>query len=215
MPEQFVGDFIEKGLILFRNLTYFRQYEDNRRGDPLEGFHRDNPDNGMTIKNLTKGTMLKDRDISFLNSTNTDLIFVFCLSISHKNNLYDEFETNTCIEITDADEFTRRVRLAVKKLLSTHKTGLLSGKVNYYFPNQPCDFDIHDPKNLPFAKGKYYAHQEEFRLVFGTTKKAFDLKMQLVCNRGYDFLGEAKKGNAKEKFIRIGSIQDIVKVHYK
>lgn len=213
LPSQFAENVVRKGDLLFRNLTYFRQYEDNRRGDPLEGFHRDNPDNDITLSDPKTGKVLAKGDFSFLNSTNTDLIYVFCLSKSHKPELYEEFKADYCIEIINTEEFIRRSKIAVKRLISSHKSGLLHGDVNYYFENAPAGFDIKNPKNLAFAKGVHYEHQEEFRLVFGN-RKAFDLKQQIVVNASYDFIGETKKGTSKEKHVFIGNLNDIVKIHY-
>lgn len=213
LPSQFLNAVVKKGDLLFRNLSYFRQYEDNRRGDPLEGFHRDNPDNDITLSDPKTGKILAKGDFSFLNSTNTDLINVFCLSKAIKPELYEEFKADCCIEIIDADEFIRRTMFAVKRLISAHDSGLLTGPVNYYMHNAPAGFDIKNPQNLAFAKGVTYEHQKEFRLVFGT-KKAFDLKQQIVINKSYDFIGEAKKGTPKEKHIFIGDIRDIVKIHH-
>ncbi|WP_420553818.1 hypothetical protein [Neptuniibacter marinus] len=213
IPEQFVDGFVNKGHILFRNLTYFRQYEDNRRGDLLEGFHRDNPDNDITLSCPNTGRVLAKGDFSFLNSINTDLIFVFCLSRLHKEELYEEFESNICVEITDGEEFERRARLAVMRYISLHRCGLLSGNVMYYQHTAPAGFNIKEPKNLAFAKGAHYEHQQEFRLVFGTTKRAFELKQQVVINQRYDFFDEARKGQSKEKLLKVGSLNDIAKVH--
>ena len=212
LPSEFVDKVVSKGDLLFRNLTYFRKYEDIRRGDPLEGFHRDNPDNDITLSCPKTGRILAKGDFSFLNSTNTDLIFVFCLSKSHKSFLYEEFEADSCIEILDTQEFVQKTRIAVKRLLSSHQTGLLYGDVKYYRENAPANFNIKDPKNLAFAKGCHYEHQEEYRMVFGT-RKAFNLTQQIVINKRYDFLEEAKKGTQKEKHIKIGNLSDIVKVH--
>lgn len=212
LPSKFVNSVIRKGTLLFRNLSYFRQYEDNRRGDPLEGFHRDNPDNDITIKNLSTGKVING-DFSFLNSTNTDLIQIFCLSKTLDRSLFEEFEADACIEIIEVDEFLRRSRIAVKRFLPAHSSGLLFGSVKYYKENAPAGFDIKNPKNLSFAKGIHYQHQEEFRMVFGS-KKAFNLTQQIVINQRYDFIGEAKKGVPKEKQVKIGSIDDIVKIHY-
>ena len=142
LPSEFVDKVVSKGDLLFRNLTYFRKYEDIRRGDPLEGFHRDNPDNDITLSCPKTGRILAKGDFSFLNSTNTDLIFVFCLSKSHKSFLYEEFEADSCIEILDTQEFVRKTRIAVKRLLSSHQTGLLYGDVKYYRENAPANFNI-------------------------------------------------------------------------
>lgn len=212
LPSRFVNLVVQEGALLFRNLSYFRQYEDNRRGDPLEGFHRDNPDNDITIKNLNTGKVIQG-DFSFLNSTNTDLIHVFCLSKTLKESLFKEFEADTCIEITEVNEFLNRSRIAIKNLPSIHDSGLLLGDVKYYRDNAPAGFDIKNPINLPFAKGLHYHHQEEFRMVFGS-KDAFKLTQQIVINQRYDFIGEAQKGVPNEKTVKIGNMEDIVVIHY-
>ncbi len=213
LPSQYVDNIIQKGELLFRNLSYFRKFEDNRRGDPLEGFHRDNPDNDITLSCPDTGRILAKGDYSFLNSTNSDLIYVFCLSKEHSARLYDEFEADACIEITDTQEFMKRCRFAVKRLISSHKSGLLNKDVFYYRDNAPAEFNIKDPKNLAFAKGVHYKHQNEHRMVFGT-RKAFELTQSIVINKTYDFIEDTKSGIAKSKLLRIGNISDIVKVHY-
>jgi hypothetical protein len=209
----FSDAFIKKGDLLFRNLTYFRQHEGNKRGDPLEGFHRDNPDNDVILSDPKTGKVLAKGDFSFLNSTNTDLINVFCLSTRYGADLYKEFECDCCIEIMDSKEFIRRAYIAVKSLVSSHKSGLLYRDVTYYKDNAPAGFDVKQPKNLAFAKGVHYKHQDEFRLAFGT-RKAFSLKQQIIINTGYDFMEGAQKGTPKEKHLLIGNLDGIVKVHY-
>lgn len=198
---------------MFRNLTYFKQYECERRGDPLEGLHRDNPDNDITIRRQSDGHITKG-DFSFLNSIDSDLVYVFCLSNSLTNELYNEFESDACIEITNPQEFIKRVLLKVKRLVSCHKVGLLSGNVNYYQPNEAAEFNIHDPYKLPFSKDIEFISQDEYRIVFGT-RKAFKIEKSIVANAKYDFREEAMKGTKKEKYIKIGSIGDIANIKYK
>lgn len=211
LPAQFVNSTVLEGDLMFRNLSYFRQCEDNRRGDPLEGFHRDNPDNDIVMNNLSTGKIIKG-DFSYLNSTNTDLIYVYCLSKIMDKQLFHEFQSETCIEIFDVDMFLRRVAKSIRNMYSISNVGLLHGDVKYYKENVPAGFDIKDPKNLPFAKGVHYKHQEEFRLVFGVDG-AFNLTQQLVINKRYDFIGEAQKGVSGEMRLNIGSIKDIIKIH--
>lgn len=212
LPSKFVDQVANNGVLLFRNLTYFRQFEGYQRGDPMEGFHRDNPDNEITLTNLNTGNIIKG-DFSFLNSTDTDLIFVFCLSTELNQNLFKEFETDACIEIIDTDKFLKQTSFMVKSLSSFHESGLLHDYVRYYKENKPADFDIKNPQNLAFAKSTAYQHQKEYRLVFGE-RNAFKLTQQIVVNRRYDFREEAMKGTPKEKFVKVGSISDLVKIHY-
>ena len=211
LPSEYLTNTISKGEILFRNFTYFKQQEDKIRGDYLEACHRDNPDNNITITAQQDG-IEREYDASLINSTESDLIFMFCTSLEFSSQYFKGFGCNACIEITNPQEFCRRVRLAVKKKISTHKKGLLCGAVNYYLPNQPTDQHIKDATVLPFLKDEIYADQREFRLVYGI-RRAFKLKQQIILNQGYDYRAVAMKGNAVSKIITLGSIEDITIVH--
>jgi hypothetical protein len=211
LPAEYVEETVLKGKILFRNFTYFKQQEDKVRGDYLEGSHRDNPEKGAYIER--KYGIGVASDISFINSTDSDLIFMFCTSLKFSSKYFKAFNCDACIEITDPKEFCRRVRIALIQKLSTHKKiGLLCGRVSYYNSTQSPEYNIKDTTALPFLKNEIYANQYEYRLVYGT-KKAFFLKQQLIQNKSHDFRAEALKGNAKSKIITIGSIEDITIVH--
>ena len=212
LPSKHAVNMLKNGELLFRNLTYFKQYEDKKRGDPLEGHHRENPDKGIVITNLSTGKKIHG-DFSFLNSTDSDIIFVFCLSKSLNSDLYKEFNSDACLVIKDVDKFLLRTRMKLRHLISCHKSGLLHGEVKYYAANAPADFNIKEPKELAFAKDEMFKHQNEYRLVFGK-KKAFKLEQSMVYNNGYDFKEEAMKGTAQEKMIRLGNISDIAHIQH-
>ena len=213
LPSEYIEPVYRQGQLLFRNLTYFRQFEDKTRGDHLEGHHRDNPDNNIQITNLRTGTT-QSGDYSFLNTTDTDEIFVYCLATRLDASLYAAFQSDACIEITDVPTFEKRTRIAIAKLASKHRKGLLCGPVAYYAPNKPSNVDIKDPTKLAFLKDQIYSHQSEYRLVFGT-RKAFRLQQKLVVNKGYDSRAEALKGSPKSKTIKVGSLGAIATVHLR
>ena len=137
---------------------------------------------------------------------------MFCLSNRYEESLFEEFESDACIEITDVPQFIQRTRIALARLASKHPKGLISSPVTYYKPNVPCDANIKDATALPFLKDEIYSHQSEYRLVFGT-RKAFRLEQRLILNTDYDFRASALQGTPKEKQIRVGSIADITVVH--
>jgi hypothetical protein len=208
LPSKHVPAFLDRGEILFRNLTYFRQYEGKVRGDVYEGIHMDHPGTDIVLKNLTRGGQVIGK-FSFLNSTNSDLVFVFCLSKLLNKNLMTEFECDACIEIFKPDEFIRRVRRALARLISVHRAGLLAQPVHYYHPAEAARFDVNDPKQLAFAKSEFYVEQEEFRLSFGT-KRAFKL-VQQIAQPHYDPYSDAIKGQCKEKLVRVGTLHDVAR----
>ena len=211
IPSKYMDDVTRNGTLLFRNLSSFRQMEDRSRGDQLEGHHRDNPDRNVTITSLSTGVTVSG-DFSFLNSTNTDKTFIYCLSTLHDDRLYDDFSCDACIEIMEPAEFVRRVRIAVKRLVSIDPAGLISGPVHYYAATKPSKYDIKNPKELVFLKDEEYSYQREYRLVFGR-KNAFKLEQKIVVNSAYDFLSAAKNRIPKEKRIMIGPIREMVTVH--
>jgi hypothetical protein len=216
LSSQYADAVIKRGELLFRNLSYFRQYEDRFRGDPLEGIHKDSPDRGFTITNLTQGFTVTG-NFSFLNSIDQNGVFVFCLSKTFAIALYDEFSSDTCIVIRDPHKFIARCRRAVKKLKMpgiADKKGLLHRAVDYYKFNQVVERSVKDPLNLPFFKASQFSHQDEYRIVFGYPG-AFALTRRIVDNDIFDFAAEIRKGIPKEHLLTIGSIEDIAEVRMK
>lgn len=209
LPSKYVLAVLDRGELLFRNLTYFRQQEGRVRGDVYEGIHKDHPCTDITLEVIARGIKSVGK-YSFLNSTNSDLIFAFCLSERLSKDLMIEFECDACIEIHNPVEFIRRIRFALTPLISVHRKGLLAQPVNYYHPSKPALFDIKNPTQLAFAKNVFYKGQEEFRLSFGTGKKAFKLVEQ-IAQPHHDPYEDALKGQCREKLIRIGNLNDIAR----
>lgn len=208
LPSKYVLAVLDHGEILFRNLTYFRQQEGRVRGDVYEGIHKDHPGTDITLEVTTRG-IKSVGEYSFLNSTNSDLIFAFCLSRHLSEDLMTKFECDACIEIHNPMEFIRRIRFALARLISVYRIGLLAQPVNYYHPSEPALFDIKDPTQLAFAKHISYIGQEEFRLSF-VTRKAFKLVEQ-ITQPHYDPYEDAIKGQCREKLVSIGSLNDIAR----
>lgn len=206
----------QKGSILFRNFTYFKIEKSEERGDPFEGIHLDNPDNDVEIKILDTGRKLRG-DFSCSNEIiDSDLVYVFCLSQTYSEDLYVKFKSDACIEFTNIDEFIRRLKIKIVPKLSTNREiGLLHNPVKYYKCNEASGIDVEDPKQIPFVKNETFSYQDEYRIVFGKSKRSFKLQRSILVNSLYDFKKEALKGQAKEQFVDIGDISDITKVHYK
>lgn len=104
LPKEFAEVVLNRGELLFRNLTYFRQCEGRIRGDPWEGIHKDHPGTEITLKNLTSGGEMRGR-YALLHSTDPDHIFVFCLSRNLDSKLISDFSATAVIEIYDPNEF--------------------------------------------------------------------------------------------------------------
>lgn len=137
---------------------------------------------------------------------------MFCLTTHCDENLYEEFECDSCIEITDVPTFLKRTRFALARLALKHPKGLICRPVTYYAPNKPTQTNIKDPVDLAFVKDQIYSHQSEYRLVFGT-RKAFQLKQQIVVNSAYDFRAAALQGTPMSKQLKVGPLTDYATVH--
>ena len=216
LPQKYVNSFIKKGEILFRNLSYFRKYNDVFRGDLYEGMHRDSPDTGATITNLTTGKIFKGK-YTFINEVEYDEIYIFCLSMSCSAELFDKFECDSCIEITDSESFIKKIRNRILSYKSTSKEyGFLSDKVRYYHPNLDdlSDIDIHDPKVIPFLKDFSFEEQNEFRLVYGRGKKCNSITKKIALPT-YKYNEDDDKYQSNSFVIPIGNIEQLCRVIYK
>jgi hypothetical protein len=211
LPSAFVETLVERGDLFFRNLSYFRKIEDKGRNDLLEGLHMDRPNNPITLQ-APDGQVLWQGRAAFLNSINANGVFVFCLAEVLSESLFQEFEVNACVEIVDPGEFIQRCDATIRTQSCFSESGLLHGRVEYYAPHQPAQGDVTNPRTIPFFKHQAYSHQTEYRLAVAI-KGGLQLTRSIV-NDLFTFDDEVAAGIEDNRHIFIGSIRDIVKVHF-
>ncbi len=212
LPSQFLNNFVRRGDLLFRNLSFFRQIEEIGRSDFLEGVHMDYPDNDMNIETNDGRVKWKGR-AAFLNSINTDRVFVFCLSEVLLKDLFTEFDSDTCVEIIKPEEFLNKCHETISRQTRFSESGLLHKRVEYYAPNRPAKRNVKDTKCIPFFKHEEYSLQQEYRLAVAL-RGGLKLKQRII-NKLFTFDEEVASGVPSHRHVFIGSIYDIVKVHYK
>lgn len=205
LPSKFREEFINKGDILFRNLTYFNNYEDNnKRGDVFDGGIYHNPINGFEVKNITQSKEVKLKNsFSYID---TDDIFVCCFSKRLDLVLFKEFDTDCCIEILNPIEFTKRIG---KTLKVTHFD---YDEITYYNTIENHHHIINKPETIPFFKTLNFEPQQEYRYLFSDNKIKSEIKFSTVSLINEQIL--EPKGIGKEIKLEIGSLKDIVKIHY-
>ena len=213
LPARYVSNFVEQGVVLFRNLAYFARQEDQARGDIREGLHVDHPDNDVTITDAT-GKLLFRGDLSYINSVDLNRLFAFCLSEVFDENLFDAFSCDACVRIIDCDTFLMRCKIATRKAIGLDKTGLLHRRVNYYEPNQEAQNSIKDPRNVPFFKTQDFSYQREYRLVVGLPG-AFSLTERIVVPGSPEDPRSDCAQKPAQKKLHIGNISGLVQVHYR
>lgn len=206
LPSQFVRAFLERGDLLFRSMSYFRQIEEEGRQDLLEGLHMDYPNHDVTLE-TTDGRVRWQGRAAFLNSVNPDRIFIFCLSEALEPGLFAEFDADACIEILDSHEFVVRCDRAVSQQPRFAEAGLLHGSVEYYAPGAPAKRNVKDPRCIPFFKHEAYAHQREFRLV---TALQHGLQLtQRIVSETFRFDEEIANARPSHRHVIVGSLSDI------
>lgn len=205
LPSKYVNDFINKGEILFRNLTYFNNCEYNKRiGDIGDGGLRHNPINGFEVWNTTKDSVIKLKD-SFAY-TNTDNIFAFCVSEKLDNELFKEFDCDCCIEITNPAEFTKRIGRSLRYKYFDFDN------INYYNTSDNLQHLINKPETIPFYKTIDYESQNEYRYLFSETKIKLEILFSTLPLTDEQIL-ELKTHEKEDKLV-IGSLTDIAKPRF-
>jgi hypothetical protein len=103
--------FLE-GEMLFRPLSYFRDSEDEARGDEYEGTSSFSPEEGLQITNHTQGTQFTI-PWSFESRVRCHEIFVFCTSRRFGYDLVKEFNSVVCVEVTKIADLCERIKAAL------------------------------------------------------------------------------------------------------
>ena len=213
LPDQFVDPFIREGKILFRALSYFRDYEDAQiRGDEFEGTKLFRPEPGLEITKTETGEKLV-LPYSLESTTNEKDIFVFCTSSVLSNDLASEFSASTCIEIFDISRFLSEIRNALARRPSIKNKTLLHGLVNYYSATDPPLADWALPERITMSKLNAYSKQQEHRIAFGINGA---LRVQNTSQRLVP-LGNRHQSRLSEHpecMLKIGNIGKICKIHH-
>ena len=213
LPAKYVEAFVRDGAVLFRSLSYFRDYEDAQvRGDEFEGTRLHRPQNGLEIS-LTATQQKVVLPHFFESSANEDDIFVFCLSTVLSADLAAQFQASACVEISNRSMFIAGIRAALLRRPSIKSKMLVYGEVNYYTPEQPPIGDWALPEKIAMSKLSVYMHQNEYRVAFAVNDafRVQNTRLRLVSP------GERRAPRAishPERLFKLGSLAKQCKVHH-
>jgi hypothetical protein len=161
------------GKILFRSLSYFRDYEDkNVREDQNEGTAIFRPEGGLVVNNLTQATASTLLDHAFESSANQEEIFVFCVSRALTDELRERFRAVACVEILNVGVFCDRIQAALPPTAAfPGRPGYtrIGHRVEYYQEAEAGSPRWALPDLIAISKIDGYAWQDEFRLIFSVT----------------------------------------------
>jgi hypothetical protein len=211
LPSCYLDRFVDNGQVLFRSLTYFQQYEDEKAvGDRFEGIRAFRPPQGLTVTRIATGEKFTI-PYSFHSAVFGEAILVFCVSESLSHELADEFHADACVEITDVNAFVSRLQDALLALHGPDSHVLLHGPVKYYAESEAPIVDWALPEQIVMSKLQAYAHQREYRFAFAE-KHALEVERtrpSLVPGA----LRKPDPAGHREQVLLLGSIRDICEVH--
>lgn len=212
LPAKYVDAFVREGAILFRALSYFRDYEDGQvRGDEFEGTKLYRPAKGLEITLVaTRETRVLSH--SFESTANEDDIFIFCLSTVLSAELAAQFQANACVEITNPTKLIAGVRAALLRRPSVKSKMLVHGEVKYYMPDEPPIVDWALPERIAMSKLDCYRSQQEYRLAFGIhgAFRVENTRLSLISS------GERREPRTTVhpgRTLKIGSVAKVCRVH--
>lgn len=212
LPAKYVESFVREGAVLFRSLSYFRDYEDAQvRGDEFEGTRLHRPQSGLevTLVETQKKIILPH---SFESTANEDDIFVFCFSTILSPELATQFKADACIEITNLGAFVAGVRSALLRRPSIKNKTLVHGQVRYYSPEEPPIVDWALPEKIAMSKLNTYIEQQEYRFAFAVNDafRVENTSLRLVSP------GERRTPRASEhpeRWFKLGNLSKLCKIH--
>jgi hypothetical protein len=162
--ERNAQSFIERGEVLFRSLSYFRDYEDGGvRSDEHEGTLVHLPTDGLKVNKVATGEVVA-LPHQMEASAKEDDIFIYCLSTELSKEIAQRFSAEVVVEIHDQTRFLALVRssMALRKRLQVSK--LVSQPVRYYEWHEPPIVDWALPERIAMRKPMSFGWQKEHRI---------------------------------------------------
>jgi hypothetical protein len=212
LPSKYLEAFVKRGELLFRSLSYFKNYEELQvRGDRDEGKRLFQPSQGLEVTKTETGEKLL-LPWAFEASVKDREIFVFCMSLQQTPELANEFKTDTCVEIQDPVALLSRVRSALALRRWVKHGRLLHGTVDYYSPAEPPLAEWAVPERMIMRKTADYRHQQEYRLAFGRgdALKVNNVDVQITSTPGA--VQPTLEGHPMH-VLTVGSLVRICRVH--
>jgi hypothetical protein len=205
--------FVENGEVLFRALSYFRDYEDaGVRSDPHEGTLIHLPCNGLQVTKQATGEVI-NLPHRLESTVKEDAIFIYCMSTELSPEIIERFNAERIVEITDPVAFLALVkyRLSIRKRLRIRE--LVHQKVQYYEWNEPPLADWAIPERIAMRKPETFSWQKEYRIAvpLGDAFRVENVSVSLVPSNAMRLLREASHPFIK---LKLGNLSKICRVHY-
>ena len=212
LPSKYLDAFVGRGEVLFRSLSYFRNYEELQvRGDRHEGKRLFEPPQGLEVTKVDTGEKLL-LPWAFESSVKEREIFVFCLSLHMSSELAEEFKADACVEIHNPAALLAKVRSALTLRKWVVQARLLHSGIEYYSPTEPPHAEWAVPERMVLRKTNDYRHQQEYRLAFGCgdALKINNVATQITATPG--IVQPTLEGHP-DHVLKVGRITKLCRVH--
>ncbi len=204
--------FVERGEVLMRSLSYFRDYEDDGvRADAFEGTLAHRPAGGLRIRMKSTG---KELAVPYtLEATaREDEIFVYCLSTELSAVLAGRFQATVAVEICEPLQFLAKLRAALGLRPRLRAERLVHGAVRYYDWHEPPIVDWALPERISLRKPRHFEWQHEYRFAVpaGDAFAVENVQTKLVP------LGAPRPARSKvhpKVFLKLGNLSKLCRVH--
>lgn len=211
MSERYANALVHRGEVLFRALSYFRDYEDEWvRRDEFEGTRVHSPSGGLTVTKVATGEVIS-LPHAFESTANEKDIFVYCLSHDLDPSVAKRFRTEVCVEIVDFAAFLAKIRSALERRPSIRNKHIEHGSVKYYQPDEPPIIDWALPERIALSKLSSFSWQREYRLAFGVNG-AFKVENVQVRLRAGPRQVQPSIDHPK-KMLKVGDLTKLCKIH--
>jgi len=212
MTAEHADAFVRRGEMLFRSLSYYRDFEDEGvRSDEFEGTRLHLPVDGLKVTKVSTGEVIS-LPHTFESTAQEDDIFVSCLSTTCSEFLAEKFNTKICIEIHEPFRLLALIRGALARRPSVKNKHLEYGPVKYYEPNEPPIDDWALPERIALSKMTKFSWQSEYRIAFAVNG-AFNVEKVQVKLVPF---GERRKPRLTEhpkQLLKLGSISKLCTIH--
>ena len=209
--EQYCDDFLNKGRVLFRHLSYFLTCENKRLQDETEHLRVYQPSGGLTLKieGRVVDATIPDGAMVFKIS-NPEKIFIYCTSIQFSPDLFQRFNAKFCIKI-DREKFDYHID---KQLKRKFKWGYKYLKDTIVYYNRSLPDEIREginilystPEKIVFSKPLEFTDESEFRFAFSQDKNIFNVDNLQYFPVNYPLKTSEPVSNIK-MFLELGNIE--------
>ena len=204
--------FVERGEVLFRSLSYFRDYEDaGVRSDEHEGTLVHLPTDGLKVNKVATGEVVALPHQMEATAMEDD-IFIYCMSTELSENIAHRFNAQVIVEIHQPTKFLALVRssLAMRKRLQASK--LVSQSVRYYEWHEPPIVDWALPERIALRKPMSFSWQKEHRIAvpLGDAFRVENVSVNLVLP---GTKRPRRTTTHPSVLLKLGNLSKICKVH--